>query len=1627
MTSRKMSFLEFWRSKKEREELLQRANQLRLAPSQLRRLLGDSEVRAALQNNRMASLLPPVGEEVFRRFTPASLEQIQKRQETKSQARDTEVKESDRPKPARDLQAGKPLPFIYGAPPRELLNTPLEELDSFYQSQKTFIVLGKGNVLSRFRAEPSCYLLSPFNPLRTVAIKVLLHSLFNLFILLTILTNCVFMTMSSPPEWSHIMEFVFTAIYTFEVVVKVLSRGFCIGSFTFLRDPWNWLDLVVIITAYLSHSVYLWDHYVLTTIPRVLKLIAISPGLKTTVGALVQSLKGLVDVIFLMVFGLSLFALMSLQIFMGTMKNKCVKWMTESPEFNYSESENNASYAIYDPPGQLDFLQCGNDSAAGYCPEGYTCVKTGPNPNYGYMNYDSFGPTLLTVVQLVTKDFSDYLMMRTLRTSGQSYFTYFVVVILPGCFCLLSLVVGVVARMIADREEVSATEAKEREEVFQKIEEVVKRREEEEEAACRAAPSDGPDAATEGSDEDRRSCSPCWSVLANFLLKWNCCGCWRWLKQKLYTFITNPFFDLGIIICLIANTIFMAMEHYPLTERFEWTLSVAELVFTAIFTAELLVKVVAMDPYKYFQVSWNIFDSIIVLGSLLELTIANRPSIILLRVFRLARWWPSFHMLLKITWSSVKALRNLTVLLLIMVFLFSVVGLQLFRMDYQDNNCLISTSCELPRWHMHDFFHAFLIMIRALFGNWTETLYDCMEVSGQASCLIFYMTFLIIGNFLVLNLFLTLLLSSFGSGSLVALEEKEKKQISRAVGKTHINPDHTVDSKGDNIKDYLALTVVASDQQVSEVKALGSDQHTVDSQLIYIADAAKTPEDEEKRHPEVQQHLDDGDPKGDGPEDCCSDKCYSCCPFLNIDKSQGIGRGWSNFRRACFSIVQHKCFEILIIVIILLSSVALMFEDIHLQHRPVLRMVLGRADVVFTYLFLMEMILKWIALGFKKYFTDAWCWLDFIILNVFLVSLAADAFGFYEPGSIQFLRTLRALAPLRALSRFKGLRVVVQTVVRTVPSMCRVLLVFLTVWLIFGVLGVHQFGGKFFYCFNETSQEYFLHEFVNNKTECMALMWSNFSEVTWKNIWMNYDNTMNSYLSLLHLGASAECLDLLYAASDADMVESQPRYENNIYTYFYWIFFIIFGCFFTSIFLIRVIIDHLQRDKSAGKRLFMSEKQQEFRRGIRRSLMISKKPIPRPQNCCQARLFDLVTKPYFEVFMLVMICLNMVILMMETDNQSYEKDEILYWFHFSFILIFLIEFLLKIIALRRHYFNSSLNVLDFVVLITSILGLFITDLIEKYFIAPTLFSMFRLARVTRLFSLIRCARGVRKLLLAFLMSLPALLNISLLLSIIWITFSIFGMFNFAYVKKEAGIDDMFNFETFGSSMICLFMINPSSDWIGLLIPLLKTPPDCDSQMEHPGFTVTGDCGTPVVAIIFFITHITLTFLLGIHLYIAVVLETFNSDESELLNDDDLQMFYVTWRKFDPKASQFIQYSELSDLCDALRDPLRIPKPNTVRLINMDLPLHPGDKIHCVDILHALATQVLGDSGKMDSLKARIEEKFMTTPPKVSGEPISSTLQRKQEDVAAAVIQRAYRKHVLQHGDAKESANGGGVV
>ena len=105
-----------------------------------------------------------------------------------------------------------------------------------------------------------------------------------------------------------------------------MARGFLIDDFTYLRDPWNWLDFLVIAMSYVTIAIDLGSFSALRTfrVFRALKSVAVIPGLKTIVSAIIYSVKNLRDVIILTIFALAVFALLGLQVYMGVLSQICI-------------------------------------------------------------------------------------------------------------------------------------------------------------------------------------------------------------------------------------------------------------------------------------------------------------------------------------------------------------------------------------------------------------------------------------------------------------------------------------------------------------------------------------------------------------------------------------------------------------------------------------------------------------------------------------------------------------------------------------------------------------------------------------------------------------------------------------------------------------------------------------------------------------------------------------------------------------------------------------------------------------------------------------------------------------------------------------------------------------------------------------------------------------------------------------------------------------------------------------------------------------------------------------------------------------------------------------------------------
>ncbi|XP_061935172.1 sodium channel protein para isoform X20 [Apis cerana] len=1954
---------------------------------------------------------------LFRPFTRESLAAIEariaeehaKQKELEKKRAEGEVRyddedEDEGPQPDPMLEQGAPIPVrLHNEFPPELASTPLEDIDSFYHNQRTFVVISKGKDIFRFSATDAMWILDPFNPIRRVAIYILVHPLFSLFIITTILVNCILMIMPTTPTIES-TEVIFTGIYTFESAVKVMARGFILQPFTYLRDAWNWLDFVVIALAYVTMGIDLGNLAALRTfrVLRALKTVAIVPGLKTIVGAVIESVKNLRDVIILTMFSLSVFALMGLQIYMGVLTQKCIKNFPEDGSWGNLTDENWERFVSNETNWYVDEAKnmplCGNSSGAGQCLPGYTCLQGyGENPNYGYTSFDTFGWALLSAFRLMTQDYWENLYQLVLRSAGPWHMLFFIVIIFLGSFYLVNLILAIVAMSYDELQKKAEEEEAAEEEAIREAEEAALAKENKlaaqaaaREAAAHAAvtaadqivksPSDfschsyelfvGQEKGNDDNNKERMSIRSIESVsehrvkqinnhttttkvrkvsaaslslpgspfnlrrssrgshqftirngrgrfvgppggdrkplvLSTFLdaqehlpyaddsnavtpmseengtivvpvyyanlgsrhssytshasrlsytshgdliggianagkpmtkesqlrirsvrppsvnghitdnnqkyhyegdledpmgkakqqdnpfiepsqqhavvdmkdvmvlndiieqaagrqsrtpeqgdddeegptfkdklltavlrcidifCVWDCC--WLWLEFQKYValLVFDPFVELFITLCIVVNTLFMALDHHDMDKDMERVLKTGNYFFTATFGIEATLKLIAMSPKFYFQEGWNIFDFIIVALSLLELGLEGVQglsvlrSFRLLRVFKLAKSWPTLNLLISIMGRTVGALGNLTFVLCIIIFIFAVMGMQLFGKNYTDNVDRFPDG-DLPRWNFTDFMHSFMIVFRVLCGEWIESMWDCMLV-GDVSCIPFFLATVVIGNLVVLNLFLALLLSNFGSSNLSApTADNDTNKIAEAIDRiarfvkwikrnvlylakmmraklTNQISDQApdgIDRDGDldladgeldayrdkkSAKELNQLEVAIGDGMEFTIhgdlknklkkgklcmnnskviansinhrdyrldndyinqneddtisnKSYGSHKNRAfkDESHKGSMDSLDGEEKKDASKEDLEQEEDLGeegeegegvgdaiiqaeeDPiESDYPADCCPENCYKKFPFLAGDDDAPFWQGWANLRLKTFQLIENKYFETAVILMILLSSMALALEDVHLQQRPILQDILYYMDRIFTVIFFIEMLIKWLALGFKKYFTNAWCWLDFIIVMVSLINFVASLCGAGGIQAFKTMRTLRALRPLRAMSRMQGMRVVVNALVQAIPSIFNVLLVCLIFWLIFAIMGVQLFAGKYFKCV-DANKTTLSHEIIPDRNACLA------ENYTWENSPMNFDHVGKAYLCLFQVATFKGWIQIMNDAIDSRELNKQPIRETNIYMYFYFVFFIIFGSFFTLNLFIGVIIDNFneQKKKAGGSlEMFMTEDQKKYYNAMKK--MGSKKPlkaIPRPRWRPQAIVFEIVTDKKFDMIIMLFIGLNMLTMTLDHYQQTQTFSDVLDYLNMIFIVIFTSECLMKIFALRYHYFKEPWNLFDFVVVILSILGLVLSDIIEKYFVSPTLLRVVRVAKVGRVLRLVKGAKGIRTLLFALAMSLPALFNICLLLFLVMFIFAIFGMSFFMHVKDKSGLDDVYNFKTFGQSMILLFQMSTSAGWDGVLDGIINEE-DCQEPNNEIGYP--GNCGSSTIGIAYLLSYLVISFLIVINMYIAVILENYSQateDVQEGLTDDDYDMYYEIWQQFDPDGTQYIRYDQLSDFLDVLEPPLQIHKPNKYKIVSMDIPICKGDMMFCVDILDALTKDFFARKGNPIEETAELE--VQTRPGETGYEPVSSTLWRQREEYCARLIQNAWRKHKQQRlgGPSEES-------
>lgn len=269
--------------------------------------------------------------------------------------------------------------------------------------------------------------------------SIVTHKTFQTFISTVVILNTLQLAFDDPTKlnkssWEKFIEIFFISFYIIEMILKIVGFGFIRYRHSYIRDPWNVLDFLIIVgtllsiygvnvTASLNKPIYFSSLKILSPI-RTIKSI---PKLKNIIKTILASMPVLGEmlVILLLVFGV--FALIGLHLFHGTFKQKCMPYDTGRVSSDFDEE-----------------LMCGGINS---CPIGFICAKSVlVNPVSGIFSYDNFLESLLMVYIVTTEEGWSVAEVYSIKSFSWSAIIFYTLLIFIGAYLMLNLALAIVVQ-----------------------------------------------------------------------------------------------------------------------------------------------------------------------------------------------------------------------------------------------------------------------------------------------------------------------------------------------------------------------------------------------------------------------------------------------------------------------------------------------------------------------------------------------------------------------------------------------------------------------------------------------------------------------------------------------------------------------------------------------------------------------------------------------------------------------------------------------------------------------------------------------------------------------------------------------------------------------------------------------------------------------------------------------------------------------------------------------------------------------------------------------------------------------------------------------------------------------------
>ncbi|XP_021538242.1 voltage-dependent R-type calcium channel subunit alpha-1E isoform X1 [Neomonachus schauinslandi] len=659
-----------------------------------------------------------------------------------------------------------------------------------------------------FTVNRSLFIFGEDNIVRKYAKKLIDWPPFEYMILATIIANCIVLALEQhlPEDDKTPMsrrlektEPYFIGIFCFEAGIKIVALGFIFHKGSYLRNGWNVMDFIVVLSGILATAgTHFNTHVDLRTLRAVrvlrpLKLVSGIPSLQIVLKSIMKAMVPLLQIGLLLFFAILMFAIIGLEFYSGKLHRACF-------------TNNSGILEGFDPPHP-----CGVQG----CPAGYEC-RDWIGPNDGITQFDNILFAVLTVFQCITMEGWTTVLYNTNDALGATWnWLYFIPLIIIGSFFVLNLVLGVLSGEFAkERERVENRRAFMKLRRQQQIErelngyrawidkaEEVMLAEENKNAGTSALEvlrratikRSRTEAMTrDSSDEHCVDISSVGTPLARASIKSAKVDGASYFRHKerllrisIRHMVKSQVFYWIVLSLVALNTACVAIVHHNQPQWLTHLLYYAEFLFLGLFLLEMSLKMYGMGPRLYFHSSFNCFDFGVTVGSIFEVVWAIfRPgtsfgisvlrALRLLRIFKITKYWASLRNLVVSLMSSMKSIISLLFLLFLFIVVFALLGMQLFggRFNFNDGT---------PSANFDTFPAAIMTVFQILTGeDWNEVMYNGIRSQGGVSSgmwsAIYFIVLTLFGNYTLLNVFLAIAVDNLANAQELTKDEQEEEE-----------------------------------------------------------------------------------------------------------------------------------------------------------------------------------------------------------------------------------------------------------------------------------------------------------------------------------------------------------------------------------------------------------------------------------------------------------------------------------------------------------------------------------------------------------------------------------------------------------------------------------------------------------------------------------------------------------------------------------------------------------------------------------------------------------------------------------------------------------------------------------